>query len=195
MTRRSSGTFFPGVETAVVLPTYCCVTCSQRGKTFFIHYYSLSANCILLTPSQGLFHRDGHPVFQEGMVLASHNVTPTIKNRLRTPHLVTIEFVLDNLWDIGSAGQMLFLSLAPNYIGSNRQNIHHECIQFNLKNGRAIKNQLVSVLKRLQKLQQKYLTPLCSILVTTSSPHLPPEIPTYIPTRKCTTFKRGKISP
>lgn len=110
------------------------------------------------------------------MAVASHNVTSTIKNRLRTPRLVIIEFVLDSLWDIGSAGQMLFLSLAPNYVGSNRKNIHHECIRFNFKNGKAIENQPVSVLKRLRKLQ-KYLTPLCSILVTKSSPHSPPEIP------------------
>jgi len=138
--------------------TYSCVGCCNRGETFFVRYYSLSTNCVLLTPSQGLFHSDGRPVFQEGMALASHNITPTIRNRLRTPRLVIIEFVLDSLHDVGSAGQMLYLSLAPNYVGSNRKNIHHECIRFDLKNKKAFRTQLVSVKRKLRKLQ-KYLTP------------------------------------
>jgi len=139
--------------------TYSCPACSKRRDTFFVRYYSLSTDCILLTASQGLFRRDGRPFFQEGMALTSHNVTPTIKNRLRTPRLVIIEFVLEDLFDVGSAGQMLYLSLAPNYINDNRKNIHHECIRFNLKNQKVINNHGRSVLRKLKAMQKMYLPP------------------------------------
>lgn len=114
---------------------------------------------MLLTPLQGLFHQDGRPVFQEGMVLTSHNVTPTIKNRLRTPRLVIIEFVLDELSDVGSAGQMLYLSLVPNYTRDTRHNIRHESIKFDLKNDKATATHMKSVSKKLKNLQQLYVLP------------------------------------
>ena len=65
--------------------------------------------------AKGLFKPDGEPVFPEGMRIVAHNVNATVRNRLRTPRLVIIEFSLRDLPTKGSPGQLLHLSLVPNY--------------------------------------------------------------------------------
>jgi len=55
-----------------------------------------------------------------------------VKNRIRTPRLLILEFALKELPDIGSPGQMLYLSLFQNYL--NKKDLHHERIQFDLNN-------------------------------------------------------------
>ena len=130
---------------------------------------------MLLTLLQGLFHQDGRPVFQEGMTLTSHNVTPTIRNRLRTPRLVIIEFVLEELFGVGSAGQMLYLSLVPNYTSDSRKNIRHESIKFDLNNANAFAKHKKAVSRKVKNLQQLYVFP--SISAIAPSPYLPLAIP------------------
>jgi len=60
------------------------------------------------------------------MLINVHNIAANIKSRLRTPCLVTIEFILNELSDAGSTGELLYLSLAMNCTKENRKSIHYE---------------------------------------------------------------------
>lgn len=86
------------------------------------------------------------------MNLTAHNITNSISNRLRSPRLVIIEFVLDELSGIGSAGQMLYLSLFPNYV--KKGDLHHEKISFDLKNEQATSVHIASMPKRVRALKK-----------------------------------------
>lgn len=103
---------------------------------------------------QGLFKPDGTAVHPEGMNVVVHNLNATVKNRLRTPCLVIIEFTLGELPDTGSPGQLLNLSLAPNY-GPNRQDLHYKQILFDIKDDAAFTthiNAVSDVVKKLERL-------------------------------------------
>ena len=78
---------------------------------------------------QGLYKPDGTPVFPGGMAIAAHNPANARKQRIKTPSLIIIEFVLDQLPHIGTAGQLLYLSLAQNYTPTPAK-LHHELIFF-----------------------------------------------------------------
>ena|ERR1700679_3485004 len=102
---------------------------------------------------QGLFGGCSLPVFPKGMAINSHNITASINVRLKTPPLVIIEFILEELPSIGSSGQMLFMSLGQNYVG-DKKDLHFEQIQFDLKNPRAINDHMDLVSKRVKDLQR-----------------------------------------
>jgi hypothetical protein len=89
------------------------------------------------------------------MVVQAHNIQASIKSRLRTPRLLIIEFILEELPELGSAGEMLYLSLIPNYTGKAK-NLHHQRIRFDLKNGAAISKHIDSVKALAKKLQKMY---------------------------------------
>lgn len=89
------------------------------------------------------------------MAIASHNVPASIKSRLKSPRLLIIEFILQELVDVGSPGQMLYMSLVPNYIKTNRNSIHYEQIAFNLKNSRVTDKHMASVSAIVKKLKKR----------------------------------------
>ena len=91
------------------------------------------------------------------MLINVHNIAANIKSRLRTPCLVTIEFILNELSDAGSTGELLYLSLAMNCTKENRKSIHYEWITFDLKNNFIIKEHVASVSERVQKLKKMYV--------------------------------------
>lgn len=80
---------------------------------------------------QGIF-KAGAPVYPQGLTITSHNIQPSLKNRLRTPRLLILEFCLRELPEKGSPGQMLYLSLSPNYI--READLHYERVSFDLNN-------------------------------------------------------------
>ena len=90
------------------------------------------------------------------MALSSHSTAPSLKARFQTPHLVIIEFILDELLDVGSTGQMLYMSLTPNYL-KNKEDIHLEKIRFNLKNEDAILDHIQHVSDRVKELKKMYV--------------------------------------
>ena len=79
-----------------------------------------------------MFGPDKSAIFPKGMDMVVQNLGTTVKNWVKTPKLVIVEFILDVLPKTGSAGQLLYLSLAPNY-EQNPHDLHHEPILFNLK--------------------------------------------------------------
>ena len=50
------------------------------------------------------------------MVIAAHQPANPLKQRIKTPSLVIVELVLSSLPQVGTAGQLLYLSLAQNYV-------------------------------------------------------------------------------
>ena len=132
--------------------TAALVAVAER-KCFWCDIFSLLGEGCTLTDMQGLFDRAGHAVFPQGMLVNSHNVTASFKNRLRTPRLVIIEFILEELPDVGSPGQMLHLSLLPNY--TSAKDLHHEKVRFDIKNSKALDKHQASVSKRVEKLRRK----------------------------------------
>lgn len=93
---------------------------------------SLKPACTAAEPQhvlQGLYKPDGTPVFPGGMAIAAHNPANARKQRIKTPSLIIIEFVLDQLLHIGTAGQLLYLSPAQNYTPTPAK-LHHELIFF-----------------------------------------------------------------
>jgi hypothetical protein len=55
-------------------------------------------------------------MFPKGMATSATNPGGPRRQRVRSPRLVIIEFVLDDLPHIGTTGQLLYLSLAQNYV-------------------------------------------------------------------------------
>ena len=86
------------------------------------------------------------------MTIDSHNLQPTVKNRLQTLHLLILEFALEELPGEGSPGQTLYLSLFQNYF--NKKDLHFERIQFNLKNKRARVDHVKYVFGRVKELKK-----------------------------------------
>ena len=86
------------------------------------------------------------------MTILAHNIQPTVKNRLRTPRLLILEFALQELPSEGSPGQMLYLSLFQNYL--KKADLHFERIQFDLKNERAREDHVKYVSGRVKELKR-----------------------------------------
>jgi hypothetical protein len=68
------------------------------------------------------------------MIIHAHNTAPSFKNRLKTPRLVILEFLLEELSVTASPGEILFQSLAANYVSKRKKNIQHRKIVFDFKN-------------------------------------------------------------
>lgn len=90
------------------------------------------------------------------MTVTAHNATTPRKQRVKTPSLVIIEFVLDQLPHRGTAGQLLHLSLMQNYV-VERDRIHYEDIYFELNSPGALEKHTKRVEKVIKKLQTRYL--------------------------------------
>lgn len=102
---------------------------------------------------QGLWKKDRTPVFPNGMKIVAHIPTTPRKQRVKTPSLVIIEFVLGQLPHLGTAGQLLHLSLMQNYV-VEPERLHYEVIKFELNSPDAVKTHnkyVVGVVKELVK--------------------------------------------
>jgi hypothetical protein len=86
------------------------------------------------------------------MAISAHNPTSARKSRVRTPSLTIIEFVLDQLPNVGTAGQLLHLSLAQNYMVVPDK-LHHELIFFNINDDQVEKHtkRMAKIVKELRK--------------------------------------------
>jgi len=93
------------------------------------------------------------------MMIKSHNIQASTKSRIQTPPLVIIEFALGELPEVGTPGQLLFLSLSQNYI-NKKKDLHHEFIRFDLKNEEAIKEHVKMVSARVKALKEMCVFPL-----------------------------------
>lgn len=94
-------------------------------------------------------------MFPRGMKLTAHNIRPAIKNRLRTPRLVIIEFILAELSDVSSTGQLMYSSLLTNYAREDRSTIHYEAIVFDLGSRRAINKHCLSMVAKVGDLRAR----------------------------------------
>ena len=92
----------------------------------------------LIQEFQGIYKPDGTPLFPSGMEITAHNPTNPRKQQVRAPSLVIIEFILDALPHIGTAGQLLYLSLVQNYV-VNPSDLRHQMIFFDVVNGMPLK--------------------------------------------------------
>ena len=73
---------------------------------------------------QGLYNSSGSPVFPDGMAITAHNPAYGRKQCLEAPHLAIIKLILDPLPHIGTADQLLYLSLVQNYVHAPSQLVH-----------------------------------------------------------------------
>lgn len=114
---------------------------------------------------KGLYNPDQSAVFPDGMVITAHRQANPLKQRVKTPSLVIIEFVLAQLPSIGTAGQLLYLSLAQSYIATPGR-LHHELICFDLPRPCDLHrhpNRMTKIVSELQKrcvLSTKFFRPL-----------------------------------
>lgn len=120
---------------------------------------------------QGLWRKDGTPVFPNGMAIMAHNPTTPRKQRVQTPSLVIIEFVLGQLPHLGTAGQLLHLSLMQNYV-VEPERLHYEVIKFELNSSDALKTHNKYVRGVVKELGKRYfilivVVPLLTQLRTT----------------------------
>jgi len=86
------------------------------------------------------------------MYIKTRYLGASVKNRLRTPRLVIIEFTLAGLPTRGGPGQLLELSLAANYM-PNPKDLHYEQIVFDIKDDDAFEvhaDLVTSTVTRLQ---------------------------------------------
>jgi hypothetical protein len=98
-----------------------------------------------------LYKPDGSPAFLDGMAINAHNPANARKQRIKTPKLIIIEFVLDGLPHVGTAGHMLYLSLAQNYMVEPSK-LHHELIFFDTGTGLDEHTaRMLEIVKELQK--------------------------------------------
>lgn len=88
------------------------------------------------------------------MTIDAHNPTGARKQRVRTPRLVIIEFVLDQLPHVGTTGQLLHLSLAQNYLMSPDK-FHHELIFFEIGDQTALEKHAKYMSRIVGQLQRR----------------------------------------
>lgn len=127
----------------------CWVYCNEGS---FLCEPSVYFSQLRLTESlKGLYKPDGSPAFPDGMAINAHNPANARKQRIKTPKLVIIEFVLDGLPHVGTAGHMLYLSLAQNYMVEPSK-LHHELIFFDTGTGLDEHTaRMLEIVKELQK--------------------------------------------
>lgn len=85
----------------------------------------------------------------------AHNATTPRKQRVRTPSLVIIEFILDQLPHMGTAGQLLHLSLMQNYVAEPGR-LHYEEVSFELNSSDALEKHTKQMGKVARKLGKRY---------------------------------------
>lgn len=107
---------------------------------------------------QGLYRPDGSPLFPCGMATSAHNPANPRKQRVRSPRLVIIEFVLNDLSHMGTTGQILQLTLAQNYVAT-QDRLHHELIFFEIN-----PNNLDDHTSRMSKIMEE-LQKRCAVLI------------------------------
>lgn len=114
---------------------------------------------------QGLFNPDGSPLFPEGMVITAHRPPNPMKQRARMPSLVIIEFILEALPHVGTAGQLLHLSLAQSYI-EKPDRLHHEPIFFDIADSAKHAQHINNVADTVEKLRKRCVfAPICAFLL------------------------------
>ena len=122
--------------------------------------YSMCVSGMFANPAdqefQGLYKPDGSPAFSNGMAVSAHNPANAWKQRVRTPSLVIVEFVLDQLPHFGTAGQLLHLSLAQNYIVTPSK-LHHELIFFHIGGQDQLSQHNTHTVKVVEELQKGYV--------------------------------------
>ena len=90
------------------------------------------------------------------MAISAHNPANSRKQRVRTPPLVIIEFVLDQLPKAGTAGALLHLSLLPNYM-VEPDKLCHELIFFNIGGQDQLGRHLEHMAKTVMELKKGYV--------------------------------------
>lgn len=105
---------------------------------------------------QGLYKPDGSPAFPDGMAISAHNPANPWKQHIRTPRLVIIEFVLDQLPHIGTAGQLLYLSLVQNY-AVEPSRLHHELIFFEIGDSHGLDVHAAHMSKIVEELKKMWV--------------------------------------
>lgn len=89
------------------------------------------------------------------VITASYPAQP-LKQRFRTPSLVIIEFVLGALPQIGTAGQLLYLSLIQNYIHTPER-LCHKQIPYDIGGTEALEAHTTQIVKIVKELQKGYV--------------------------------------
>jgi len=88
------------------------------------------------------------------MGISAHNPANACKQRVKTPSLVIIEFVLDQLPHIGTAGQLLYLSLTQNYMVTPSK-LHHKLIFFDISSTDQLDGHAARVSKIVEGLHKR----------------------------------------
>ena len=88
------------------------------------------------------------------MVVSTHNPANPQKQRVRSPSLVILEFVLGGLPQVGTAGQLLHLSLIQNYVVEPHR-LHHEQITFELSSPKEIEKHSTQMVTTVNALQER----------------------------------------
>jgi len=102
---------------------------------------------------QGLFGPSGAPIFPEGMAVSANTPAYGWKQWVKTPRLAIVEFVLDQLPHVGTAGQLLHLAVMQHYLLAPSR-LHHEQVFFNIKNNSALDHHAVEMAKLAANLEQ-----------------------------------------
>jgi hypothetical protein len=98
-------------------------------------------------------------VTDKGLATTAHLPANGYKQRVKTPRLAIIELVLAALpYRLGTAGDLLRISLAPNYIASP-DGICHHIVDFELSNRGAHTKHLQRMDKLTEELQEGYVLP------------------------------------
>lgn len=103
------------------------------------------------------------------MTVNAHNPPNVRKQRVRSPRLVIIEFVLAALPHVGTAGRILYFSLTQNYKIPTK--LHHELIVFDIKDEGALAEHTAHMSQVVKELRARYvlillILPLTKILAT-----------------------------
>jgi hypothetical protein len=101
------------------------------------------------------------------MTVTAHNPTTPRKQRVRTPSLVIIEFVLGQLPHMGTAGQLLHLSLMQNYAVEPGR-LHYEEVVFELNTPGALEKHTKEVVKLVGRVKKRYVNR-CTCFPTTQN--------------------------
>ena len=86
------------------------------------------------------------------MVVTAHKPANPLKQRVRTPSLVILELVLASLPNVGTAGEILHLSLMQNYTSAPSR-LHHERIIFDFQVKKLVPHglRMANIVSKLEK--------------------------------------------
>ena len=136
--------------------TFKCDRCVPSRAIFHVGVWLVSPNIVLTQILQGLFKPDGSPLFPEGMAITAKYPARPMKQRFRTPSLVIIEFVLEQLPQVGTTSQLLHLSLVQNYMMSPDL-LCFKQIPFDIGSPEALATHSTKVVETVQELQKGYV--------------------------------------